>query len=94
MPLLVAVITLKLQGNCFFLYLLVQLNDSRFHQLPFLATTPCKQKLLLQTSVQLIPGLFAFELHLLELRSVSHVFGVTLLPGFIGIGSNLKENEE
>lgn len=43
--------------------------------------------------MQLVPGLFAFELHLLELCPVSHIFGV-MLPGFTGIGFNLKENKE
>lgn len=60
-----------------------------------LATTPCKQKnLMLQVSVQLVPGLFVFELHLLELCPVSHIFGVIKLPGFTGIVLDLKENKE
>jgi len=75
------------------IFFLVCLHDSRFHLKTFLVTTPSEQRLLLQASVQLVPGLFAFELHLLELCPVSHIFGV-MLPGFTGIGLNLKENKE
>lgn len=44
--------------------------------------------------MQLVPGLFGFELHLLELCPVSHTFGVITLLGFTEIGFNLKENKK
>lgn len=60
----------------------------------FLATTPSEQRLMLQASAQLVPELFAFELHLLELCSVSYIFSVILLPGFTGIAFHLNETKE
>lgn len=52
---------------------LVCLHDNGFYLKTFLATTPSEQRLLLQMSVQLVSGLFAFELHLLELFATSLV---------------------
>lgn len=70
------------------------MHDSRFHLESVLAATPSTQKLVLHASTQCVPALFAFELHLLELNPISHVFGVIMLPGFTGILLNLKENKE